>query len=347
MWFKSKEEKRSLTMEELIAIFNPRDSRAGVSVTQDTAQGLTAVFSAINFISKQVAGYPLKSDNAFINQLLDHSPDEVITANQWKLSTMLNLLISGNAYSRIDWNVAGQPDKLEFLTSNRVTPVIEQYRLKGYWVDGVAVPVRNIIHFRINSIDSLTGRSPIAVCRDSIGLGISQQNQAADQQANGMKPSGVIEYPDFLSSEKGRKFKSSLQERKQGETLILEGGAKWEQVSMSNADAEFIESRKFTVDEVARIFNLDKIWLQNSGTGAKYDEVGASQKSLLVNTIQPYLIAIESELQFKLMDAVTFNLAEIQRLDAKSRYDVYTVAQTLGVMDAEDIKQREGITNGS
>lgn len=347
MWPFKKQENRSINLEDLIAIFNPRDSRSGSIVTQDTAQGLTSVFSAINFISKQVSSYPLKSNNQYVNQLLDHSPDGIITANQWKLSTVLNLLISGNGYSRIKWNQAGQPVKIEFLTSNRVTPVIEQYQLKGYWVDGKAEPIRNIIHFKVNSVDSLTGRSPIAVCRDAIGLGISQQNQAADQQANGMKPSGVIEYPDFLSSEKGKKFKSSLNERKQGETLVLEGGAKWSQVSMSNADAEFIESRKFTVDEVARIFNLDKIWLQNSGTGAKYDEVNASQKSLLINTIQPYLIAIESELQLKLLDEVKFNLAEIQRLDAKTRYEVYKTAKELEVFSTEEIQKREGITNGS
>lgn len=343
MWPFNKQENRSVSLEDLVAIFNPRDSRAGVTVTQDSAQSLTAVFSAINFISKQVAGYPLKSENRFINELLDHSPDDVITANQWKLSTMLNLLISGNSYSRITWNQAGQPDKLEFLTSNRVSPVIEQYQLKGYWVDGEAVPVRNIIHFRINSLDSLTGRSPIAVCRDSIGLGLALQDQASDQLANGLKTTGVIEYPDFLSSTKGEKFRASLAARKSGEMLILEGGATFNGVSMSNSDAEFLASRQFSVDEVARIFNLDKIWLQNSGTGAKYDEVNASQKSLLINTIQPYLIAIESELQFKLMDQVKFNLAEIQRLDAKTRYEVYKTAQELEVLTADDIKQREGL----
>lgn len=345
MWFKKKkEEQRSeLTISDLVALLNPRDSRAGVSVTQDSAQGLTAVFSAINFIAKQVASYPLKSDNGFINTLISETPDEIITANQWKLSTMLNLLLSGNAYCRIHWNRSGYPKSLEFLQSNRVTPVIEQYRLKGYFVDGKATLNKNIVHFRINSIDGLTGRSPVSVCRDSIGLGLAQQNQSADQQANGMKPSGVIEYPEFLNSERGKKFKTSLNERQSGEVLVLEGGANWKQVSMSNADAEFIEQRKFSVDEVARIFNLDKIWLQNSGTGAKYDEVNASQKSLLTNTIAPYLIAIESELSLKLMDSIKFNLAELQRLDAKTRYEVYTTAEALGVLTAEDIKQRESI----
>ena len=344
MWPFSKEEKRAeITIKDLVALLNPRDSRAGVSVDQDSAQGLTAVFSAVNFIAKQVASYPLKSDNKFINQLVNESPDAVITANQWKLSTMLNLLLSGNAYCRINWNRSGYPKSLEFLQSNRVTPVIDQYRLKGYFVDGKATLTKNIVHFRINSIDSMTGRSPIAVCRDAIGLGIAQQNQAADQQANGMKPSGVIEYPEFLNSERGKKFKASLNERQSGETLVLEGGSQFKAVSMSNADAEFIESRKFTVDEIARIFNLDKIWLQNSGTGAKYDEVNASQKSLLANTISPYLIAIESELSLKLMDSIKFNLAELQRLDAKTRYDVYATAKELGVLTVDDIKKREAI----
>lgn len=66
-----------------------------------------------------------------------------------------------------------------------------------------------------------------------------------------------------------QRFKEGLRAKDKGEILILDNGAEWQQVAISNADAEFLEQRKFSVDEVARMFNLDKIWLQNSGTGGE------------------------------------------------------------------------------
>lgn len=343
MWPFNREKRSAYTLQELEALLGVANSRAGVPVNNTTAQTVAAVFGAVSFISKSVGNYPLYTENQQLVELLTLSPDGTLTANHWKAAVMQNLLLSGNAYSRIRWNRDGTVQKLEFLHSSRVSPVIEQtYTLKGYLVDGAPVTRSNILHFKINSIDGFVGRSPIQVCKDAVGLGMAQQNQASDQVAKGLRPNGVIEFPGSLGTKTGETFRNSLGKRSSGDTLILEGGGVWKTVALSNVDAEFLESRRFSVDEVARIFNLDKIWLQNSQHGARYDELGASQKSLLTNTLQPYMIELESELTMKLGFPVKFNLSELQRLDPKTRYDTYKQAIESGILTVEEVRQREG-----
>ncbi|MFQ2913509.1 phage portal protein [Aeromonas caviae] len=267
-----------------------RNSSSGVVVNADSANSLASVFAAISFISRQVASYELTCPNAAVEYLLTVSPDDIMTANDFKLAAMQNLLQYGNAFARIHFGNDGWPEKLEFIASHRVSVnITPDHVLKNYWVDGKAELPSKLIHWKIHSLDGLIGRSPIHVCRDAIGLGIAQQNQAANQQANGLRPSGVIETELFLNSENGKKFKASLNERLPGETLVLEGGAQWKATSQSNADAEFTASRAFSVVEVARIFGLGKIWLNADEGGARYDNLGAEQRSLLLNTIGPYL----------------------------------------------------------
>lgn len=343
---RKKTEERALTLEQLERMFSHSTS-TGIAVNADNAQSVSAVFSAMSFISKQVAGYPITSDNPGTSVLLSISPDtlQAITAYQWRISTMLNLLANGNSYSRIHWNRAGQAERIEFLASNRVTNIIEANKLKGYRVDGHPVPTHSVLHFRINSLDGLTGRSPITVCRESIGEAIKQNQVSGEQLKSSFKPNAVIEVEGAFNDKTAlMRFKERMNAREKGGLLMLEKGMTMKTVSVSNADMEFIENRKFSVDEVARMFNLDKIWLQNSGTGAKYDEVNASQKSLLTNTIHPYLNTIESELKLKLIDAsVKFNLSEIQRLDVNTRYEVYAKAIELGLLTPEEVKEREGL----
>lgn len=337
-------ETRSMSVEAFIDAVTRVNSSSGVSVTSESANGLAAVFAAISFISRQVASYELTSPNQAVEQLLTVSPDGVMTANSFKLALMQNLLQHGNSFARIHWGRDGWPEALEFLASNRVSVnVTPDHVLRNYWIDGRGELVKNIIHWKIHSLDGLIGRSPITVCRDAIGLGIAQQNQASNQQANGFKPSGVIEYPGYLNTANGEKFKASLTERKPGETLVLEGEAKWKAVSQSNADAEFIEQRKFSVVEIARIFGLSKLFLQADEAGARYDNVGAEQRALLLNTIGPYLDSIASELSLKLMVPCSFKQMDLNRLDAKTRFDIYSQAKEMGVLSAQEIKEREAL----
>ena len=200
-------ETRSMSIEAFIDAVTRVNSSSGVSVTSESANGLAAVFAAISFISKQVSGYQLTAANQTVEQLLTVSPDDVMTAHSFKMALMQNLLQHGNAFARIHWGLTGWPERLEFIASHRVGVNVDQsHTLRNYWIDGKAELVKNVVHWKIHSLDGLIGRSPITVARDAIGLGLAQQKQAADQQANGLKPSGIIEFPGYLNSENGKKF---------------------------------------------------------------------------------------------------------------------------------------------
>lgn len=336
-------ETRSMSIEAFIDAVTRVNSSSGVSVTSESANGLAAVFAAISFISKQVSGYQLTAANQAVEQLLTVSPDDVMTAHSFKMALMQNLLQHGNSFARIHWGLTGWPERLEFIASHRVGVNVDQsHTLRNYWIDGKAELVKNVVHWKIHSLDGLIGRSPITVARDAIGLGLAQQKQAADQQANGLKPSGIIEFPGYLNSENGKKFKASLSERNPGETLVLEGEAKWKAVSQSNADAEFIEHRKFGVIEVARIFGISKIFLNADEGGARYDNLGSEQRSLMLNTISPYLDLISAELSLKLMVPCSFKQMDLSRLDAKTRFDIYKTGVEIGALSPEEVKSAEG-----
>ena len=111
------------------------------------------------------------------------------------------------------------------------------------------------------------GRSPITVCRESIGLGIAQQRHGAAMMKNGLQVGGILQSAEWLDASKGKKVLEALERyagaKNAGKTPILEGGIEYKQLGMSNADAEWLASRKFTIEDIARIFNISPIFLQD------------------------------------------------------------------------------------
>lgn len=124
-----------------------------------------------------------------------------------------------------------------------------------------------ILHLRYASSDGFMGRSPITVCREAVGLGLAQQRHGAATMKNGLMASGIITTPDWFDQAKGQRAMEALKRyqgaKNSGKIPILEGGMDYKQLGMSNQDAEWLASRKFTIEDIARIFNISPIFLQD------------------------------------------------------------------------------------
>ncbi|MBD2798959.1 phage portal protein, partial [Xenorhabdus sp. M] len=123
-----------------------------------------------------------------------------------------------------------------------------------------------VLHLRYATEDGFLGRSPVTICRETLGLGLAQQRHGASIMKDGMMAAGVIKAADWLDGIKGSKALEALERykgaRNAGKTPILEGGMEYQQLGMSNQDAEWLASRRFTIDDIARMFNVSPIFLQ-------------------------------------------------------------------------------------
>lgn len=281
--FKKKSETRSLTIDDLIANMGVANTGAGEYVSPYNAESLPAVLNAVNVIAQAVAAMPCylfevnaegrkRIENHSVEYLLNEMPNRNQTPYQFKEVMMRHVLLNGNAYAVIGWNSKGQP---ETLTPYPPYAVNVQRTVTGdyfYQITDLNGKVRNyfqdeILHLRHASNDGFMGRSPITVCREAVGLGLAQQKHGSSVMKNGLMAGGIVTTAEWFDQSKGQKAMEALKRyqgaKNAGKTPILEGGMEYKQLGMSNQDAEWLASRKFTIEDIARIFNISPIFLQD------------------------------------------------------------------------------------
>ena len=200
------------------------------------------------------------------------------------------------------------------------------------------------------------GRSPITICRETLGLGLSQQRHGASIMRDGMMASGIITTAEWFDSTKGKKALESLERYKgaknAGKTPILEGGMKYEQLGMSNQDAEWLASRRFSIEDIARMFNVSPIFLQEY-SNSTYSNFSEASRAFLSMTMRPWLTNFEQQLKSSLLVAantpgvryrIEFDTADLLRANPQERFQSYETAIKSGVMCPNEAREREGMS---
>lgn len=350
---------------------------AGEYVSAGTAEALPAVMNAVAAISEAVASMPCylyevscSGDrearkwlrNHPVDQLLREAPNDYQTPYQFKRTMMRQCLLTGNAYAVIEWDAKGNPRALHPYPSSAVSVERVGDRRYRYAVtDGYSGQVKTclqeeILHLRYASDDGFMGRSPVTVCRETLGLGIAQQRHGASVMANGMMASGVIKTAEWLDDMRGKKALSALERykgaRNAGKTPILEGGMSFEQMGMSNQDAEWLASRRFTIEDIARMFNISPLFLQDY-THSTYSNFSEASRAFLSMTIRPWLTNFEQQIRRSLVVApaipgvhyqVEFDTADLLRANPTERFASYETAIRSGVMCPNEAREREGLS---
>ncbi|WP_439259308.1 phage portal protein [Lonepinella sp. BR2930] len=376
MWlFGRKKEQRStqVNIDELLSYLGVSNTGAGEFVSPQTAEALPAVMNAVTVISEAVASMPcylyqLKDDgrervfNHPIDYLLNEMPNRNQTPYQFKYTMMRHCLLNGNAYAVIGWDKKGQPESLTPYPPSAVSII----RLVGgkyiYQITDLDGNTHQylqdeILHLRHSSLDGFMGRSPVTICRETIGLGLAQQKHGASVMKNGLMASGLITTSEWLDEAKAQKAIKALERYKgaknAGKTPVLEGSMEYKQLGMTNQDAEWLQSRTFTIGDIARIFNISPIFLQEY-SNSSYSNFSEASRAFLSQTLRPWLTNFEQQLKDALMIDVAdrtaprylieFDTADLLRTSQNERFSSYEIAIKSGVMSPNEVRRREGLT---
>ena len=378
MWpfSRKKEENRSMTIDEFLAMAGIPNTGSGEYVSSGTAESLPAVMNAVSVISEAVATMPCYLyqvrhqkgqetrewlSNHPVDFLLNERPNEVQTAYQFKRTMMRHCLLNGNAYAVIQWGSDGQPQALYPYAPGSVVPERigeRKYRYtitEPYTGSVRAYLQEEILHLRYASDDGFLGRSPITICRETLGLGLSQQRHGASVMKNGLMSSGVVKAKEWLDSVNGKKAIDALERYKgaknAGKTPILEGGMEYEQLGMSNQDAEWLESRRFSIEDIARMFNVSPIFLQDY-SNSTYSNFSEASRAFLTMTMRPWLANFEQQIKSALIAAssvpgvryqVEFDSADLLRATPTDRYATYEKGIKNGILSPNEAREREGM----
>lgn len=352
------------------------NSTAGKAVTERSAMQMTAVYSCVRILAEAIAGLPLhlycyKEDGGKekalghpLYLLLHDEPNPEMSSFVFRETLMTHLLLWGNAYAQIIRNGKGEVVALYPLMPNRMTvdrdssgQLFYSYQMSNSdapTMPGGTVILKpsDVLHVPGLGFDGLVGYSPIAMAKNAIGLAIATEEYGAKFFANGATPGGLLEYPgtvkdpDRVRESWNKGFSGS---QNAGKVAILEEGMKYTPISIAPEQAQFLETRKFQINEIARIFRIPPHMI---GDLEKSSFSNIEQQSLefVKYTLDPWVVRWEQSLSRALFTQeeksryfFKFNVEGLLRGDYQSRMNGYATARQNGWMSANDIRELENL----
>lgn len=343
-------------------------TRARVTVTPQSALSVTAAYAAINCISTDVATLPLevwrRRKSGGRDRITDHRVDELLNistdgetpSNRWEQSLIAHALGWGNGYAELTYGRDGQVEGLYLLDPSQTEPDRRPQDKRLFYKSGNAtLPPWRMIHIAGLGYDGLRGYSPINLAREAIGMAQAAEQFGASFFGNSARPSGVLETPLKLSPQAIANLRESWERMHQGgdnaaRTAILEQGMKWTSTMMAPEDAQFLETRKFQVLEIARLFRVPPHKIGDYSQ-SHLSNIEAANLDYLQTTILPWCMTIEQELNRKLFTEaerrqgyfVAHDTSVLLRADSKTRGDMYRTLRELGAITPNEIREREGL----
>jgi HK97 family phage portal protein len=349
--------------------FLPAPVLSGVAVTPETALTFAAVFAAINVLASDTASLPLEvvrrraGGRAPVTshpatEVLGSAPNDDTTPFRYFQACMGHVLGWGNSYSEIERDAGGYPVALHILSPRPADtwPVRTKGGVLQYAADGGrrTVAAEDVLHLAGLSWDGLIGYSPVALQRQTMGLGIAQVEFGAAFYGNGTSPRGALKVARRLSPEGKRNLRESW-EGVHSQTVnahrlaILEEGTEWQNISISPVDAEYLESRRFQVIEVARIYRIPPHKIGDYSQ-AHLANVEASNIDYLNTSLMCWLVMIQQELNRKFFTRrerahglrITHDLTALLRGDMQARANYYKTRFDIASLTPDEIREREG-----
>lgn len=344
---------------------------SGVDVNDTTALSIMAIYAAVRLLSETIGSLPghvmrytdVGKDKALTHPLYTIIHDQANpeqTAMEWRETALCHLLLRGNHFSEKQYDQGGRliaiwpihPDRVRVDRPSANAPLTYIVSIPGG--GQVSFGPDRMLHLRGLSSNGITGLSPLAIARETIGLARAAQEYGARLFKNDSKPGGVLEHPGKLSKPAYDRLKASTEQEHQGLTnahrmMILEEGMKWHQIGINPDDAQFLESRKFSVTEVARMFNLPPHFLRDLER-ATFSNIEQQAIEFVVYTLRPWLVRLEQRLRIELLSPsdrlthfIKFNVDGLLRGDIKTRFEAYQVAKQNGWLNADEIRELEDL----
>ena len=373
--FKSRDKPQNSTAGSSYTFFMG-GSTAGKHVNERSAMQMTAVYSCVRILAEAVAGLPLHlyryTESGGKEKAIDHplylllhdEPNPEMSSFVFRETLMTHLLLWGNAYAQIIRNGKNEVIALYPLMPNKMEVDRDEYGQLYYkyqrsndeapTMEGSSVILKpcDVLHIPGLGFDGLVGYSPIAMAKNAIGMAIACEEYGAKFFANGAQPGGVLEHPGTIKDP--QRVRESWQSTFGGsgnanKIAVLEEGMKYTPISMSPEQAQFLETRKFQINEIARIFRVPPHMV---GDLEKSSFSNIEQQSLefVKYTLDPWVIRWEQSIMRSLLTPeekktyyAKFNLDGLLRGDYQSRMNGYAIGRQNGWMSANDIRELENL----
>lgn len=350
-------------------------SISGATVNEMTAMRCSAVYACVRILAESVAALPLhvyeytdKGKERAIKHplyfLLHDAPNDEMTSFNFREVMMTHLLLHGNCYAQILKNNGGRVIGLYPLMPNRMsverdddgqiiyryTPTKGEAQIKDSAT--VIYQRQEILHIPALGFDGMIGYSPIAMARNAIGVAIACEEFGAKFFENGARPSGILEHPGIIKNtdklrEEWQKIYGGSQNT--GRVAILEEGMKYQSISIPPNDAQFLDTRKFQLNEIARIFRVPPHMLADLER-ATFSNIEHQSLEFVMYSLMPWLARWEQNLSKALFTPsergkyfVKFNVDGLMRGDYQSRMQGYSIGRQNGWLSANDIREMEDL----
>ena len=342
---------------------------SGKAVNEQSAMQMTAVYACIRILSESVASLPLhlyRTNGAGNKErardhplyfILHDEPNSEMTSFILRETLMSHLLLWGNAYAQLIRNGKGEviavyplmPNKMRVKRDDETKEIIYEYRHEK---ETINLTSYHVLHIPGLGFDGLIGYSPIAMAKNAIGMAIATEEYGAKFFANGAQPGGVLEHPGIIKDPErirqswSQTFGGSSNSNK---IAVLEEGMKYTPIAISPEQAQFLETRKFQINEIARIFRVPPHMVGDLDKSS-FSNIEQQSLEFVKYTLDPWIIRWEQALNKSLLRPddkkeyfIKFNVDGLLRGDYESRMNGYAVARQNGWMSANDIRTLENL----
>ena len=350
---------------------------SGKPVNERTAMQTTAVYACVRILAEAVASLPLHvyeyQDDGGKKLVHDHplyyllhdEPNPEMTSFVFRETLMSHLLIWGNAYAQIIRDEAGRvlglypllPDKMEvqrddkgniyyvYSRNSDENPTFKEY-------GNIKLKAEDVLHIPGLGFDGLIGYSPIAMAKNAVGMTLACEEYGASFFANGANPGGVLEHPGVLKDPS--KVRESWNSVYRGvsnahKIAVLEEGMKYQQIGIPPEEAQFLETRKFQINEIARLYRIPPHMVGDLDKSS-FSNIEQQSLEFVKYTLDPWVIRWEQSLQRSLLLPgekgkyfIKLNVDGLLRGDYQSRMNGYAVGRQNGWFSANDIREMENM----
>lgn len=341
--------------------------RAGVRVTHDNALTVSALWAGVRAITDPLSymswhvmertetGKKLRTD-LLIDWLLNSQPNEDMSAGTWRETITQHAITWGNGYAEIERDGSGRPLALWLLMPDRVEPVRIEGQ-SGIWYEvhqnsgqNVYLPARDMFHLKGRGFDGLKGYSLVHMAARSLGLAMALDENASSFFGNGSRPSGVLKYDGKLTTEvRDETRREWLRQHggpgRSGNVAVLDKQLTWEPFSMSNEDAQLLESRKMQVTELSRWLGVPPHKLGDLEF-ATFSNIEEQNLDFLQTALLPWVNRLEEEADIKLFGLQSqgrfftrVNIKSLMRGNSAAQAAFITAMIDRGIYDVNEARE--------
>lgn len=345
-------------------------TESGESITPDKAMRITTVAACVRVVSEDIAALPLKlyrrdpngdkmvTADHRLYALMHDQPNRYQTSLEFRETMQRSMMLRGNAYGLIVRTPRGQIDSIGFVPAQWTTikraadgELIYEFREPGG--KAVIVGADDVLHLKDGGDDAYQGKSRVTQAREALGLAVALEKHGARLFRNGARFSGILIHPGKISQAAQGNLQKSFDQQARGSnqhrTAILEEGVKYQQVTMTSEDAQFLETRGYTRTEIAALYRVPPHMIGDLSR-ATFSNIESQSISYVVGTLLPWVRRWESRLNLLLTEAeraagyfFEFSVDGLLRGDIASRYAAYAVGRQWGWLSANDIRRSENM----